>query len=259
MGLCLNNVTLHTLWTTATLPNSGFDRWIEYAEHYEAHLPRPSAVAPKMRMLEIGVQSGGSAQLWSKCYGETIYYTGVDIDPACKRSHAPDQGVHIEIGSAMNSTFLLDICKRHGPFDVVIDDGGHTARMINSAISVLFSNDACMAPRSVYVVEDLHVMRLCETDHSYCSEPSEISGMPSLAFQSMHDYHFKSKNGGRSPPATIFTGRIAAIYLYDSIAFYVRASPQPKIHRIKRGRSFFTNKEATLNDLGAYARKNSSA
>ena len=77
---CVTGESLAGVWKTyGRLHNetAGFDRWLEYAPHYERHLPRPFATTlpaaaaaaaagtappprPPVRMLEIGVQSGGS-------------------------------------------------------------------------------------------------------------------------------------------------------------------------------------------------------
>jgi hypothetical protein len=33
--------------------------------------------------------------------------------------------VKIEIGDQADPMFLLDVAAKHGPFDVIVDDGGH--------------------------------------------------------------------------------------------------------------------------------------
>lgn len=56
------------------------------------------------------------------------------------------------------------VCEAHGPFDVIIDDGGHTAQMINVAAELLFPDGTCLnnvSGAAVYVVEDLLVMTRC--------------------------------------------------------------------------------------------------
>lgn len=242
---CVDGHSIRETWASHHHAH-GLDRWLNYAEYYEAHLPRPRTNA-SVKLLEIGVQSGGSARAWRKCYGEGIRYVGVDIDRRCNRSHSPAEGIFIEIGSAMDPKFMQDVCARHGPFDVVIDDGGHTSRMIDQTASVIFPNDSCMASNSVYVVEDLLVMSRCDEKKSYCGKPSEISGAPCIAYESMHDNIFpRTLNKTR----TIWSGHIQAIHLYHSIAFYVRGQPPP-LQRVRKGR-FFTNSEELLNGRVSY-------
>ena len=47
------------------------------------------------------------------------------------RQLEPEQ-LHIAIGSQLNASFLLSLCRAHGPFDVVIDDAAHMAAMTPS-------------------------------------------------------------------------------------------------------------------------------
>ena len=230
----------------------GLDRWLEYANAYSHHIPSPLGRTSTVRMLEVGVQSGGSAVAWKTCYGTLLRYVGVDIDPRCARSRNESAGVFVEIGSVFDNAFLKEVCRRHGPFDVIIDDGGHTAAMVKATISALFDDDSCMAPHSVYVVEDLMVMARCGGDKSYCEAPSDFTKLPSSAFESMHDYWFKTRDTTQPAPS-IFGGSLHAIHLYDSIAFYVRRAPQSRLTRIKLGTDWFPNEEAKLNRVDTYA------
>ena len=106
-------------------------------------------------MLEIGVQSGGSTRVWSQYFGENLNYTGLDINPNCAQFEMPEKGIHILTGSQMDEQLLLRVCRDYGPFDIVIDDGGHTSEMIMRSFNVLFG---CMHDEGVYAIEDLHTM-----------------------------------------------------------------------------------------------------
>ena len=67
----------------------------------------------------------------------------------------PEKGIHILTGSQMDEQLLLRVCRDYGPFDIVIDDGGHTSEMIMRSFNVLFG---CMHDEGVYAIEDLHTM-----------------------------------------------------------------------------------------------------
>ena len=49
---------LATLWLNYNESHLA-DRWLEYADLYERHLPPPRIDGEPLRMLEVGVQSGG--------------------------------------------------------------------------------------------------------------------------------------------------------------------------------------------------------
>ena len=80
---------LLTLYETYHGSNT-FDHWKEYAEKYEQNIyPILRNLAPEntFRMLEIGVQSGGSLNVWKNYFSSRpFYYVGMDIDERCKRS-----------------------------------------------------------------------------------------------------------------------------------------------------------------------------
>ena len=104
------NGTLRQLWLSyhsGVMSASFMNRWLEYADHYEHHLPRRAATGRVVRLLEIGVQSGGSVQMWRDWFGAGFHYVGVDVDARCLRFARPEQQLHIAIGSQLNASFLL--------------------------------------------------------------------------------------------------------------------------------------------------------
>jgi hypothetical protein len=132
----------------------GFHHWVEYGRPYHENF-KHLLHKDKIQMLEIGVQSGGSGRIWSQYFGTKLNYTGIDVDPRCARSEMPSKGIHIEIGSQLNTTLLHWICEKFGPFDIIVDDGGHTTEMIMTSLNILFF---CMNDKGVYAVEDIHTM-----------------------------------------------------------------------------------------------------
>jgi len=104
-------------------------------------------------MLEIGVQNGGSIEIWSMYFGNLLRYTGVDLNPKCLQFNDPSRHIKISIGNQMNETFLEELCTRFGPFDLIVDDGAHTAQTIMTSLLSLWK---CMKHHGVYAIEDLH-------------------------------------------------------------------------------------------------------
>jgi len=137
----------------------GLSHYRKYGPAYDEniHQLREKAVISekKVKMLEIGIQSGGSTRVWKRYFRGTLAYTGVDINPRCKQFDSPSEGITIEIGSQLNKTFLSYLCTTYGPFDLVVDDGGHTNEMIMTTLLVLWR---CLSDNAVYVIEDLHTL-----------------------------------------------------------------------------------------------------
>ena len=164
------------------------DRWLEYAEFYERHLPKPDGATP-VRLLEIGVQSGGSSRVWKQYYGSPLKYVGLDINHHAKRVESLADNILIEIGDQTDGSFLRSVCDAHGPFDVVVDDGGHTAHMMDSTLNFLWNASAsCLTSSATYVIEDMHVMAACEygPGYPYCQKPADVTNVVTNAFYGMH-------------------------------------------------------------------------
>lgn len=123
-------------------------KWHNYFWVYEAHLSK--FVGKPVRMLEIGVQQGGSTRLFKEWLGDESFIVGVDIDPACRDIAFP-KGIAIETGDQADPAFLQDLAANHGPFDIILDDGGHTCRQITTAFETLFPH---VNSGGVYMIED---------------------------------------------------------------------------------------------------------
>lgn len=117
------------------------DKWLHYFPIYERHFARFRGQSP--RVLELGVDHGGSLQLWKRYFGKGAEIIGVDLEIAAMfeedqiKTHCMDQ----------TSKLIAEL----GPFDIVIDDGSHQAE--HQMIS--FDN---LWPRcqGVYLIEDCH-------------------------------------------------------------------------------------------------------
>jgi SAM-dependent methyltransferase len=127
----------------------GVWKWRHYFEPYERHLAKFVGKAP--RILEIGVYSGGSLQMWLDYFGPGTQVIGVDILPECRAYAGED--VSILIGDQADAGFWARVRAAEEPFDVVIDDGGHTAQQQITTARELLTH---VAPGGVYVCEDVH-------------------------------------------------------------------------------------------------------
>jgi len=180
-------------------------------------------------MLEIGVQSGGSTRVWKRYFRGLTSYVGLDIDPRCRMFKSLEEGITIITGSQLNTTLLSKICNQYGPFDFVVDDGGHSNKMIQTSLKSLWN---CMKDNGVYVIEDLHTMnmggyinRATET-----SVFQEISEWMRIRSPSTRDYHQIELNNHSSK-------HLKKIAFYDSIMFLHYANKVPTLiqNEVKKG------------------------
>jgi len=124
-------------------------KWAHYLEVYERFF-RPMRLSA-LRILEIGVQNGGSLQLYEQYFPNAERIVGVDVDPQCREVAAGK--IHVEIGSQADAQFLASVNATHGPFDIVIDDGSHVFDHQVTSFRLLFP---LLRSPGIYLVEDVH-------------------------------------------------------------------------------------------------------
>lgn len=124
-------------------------KWKHYFGIYQRELGRFQG--KDITFLEIGVYRGGSIPMWKGFFGEGATLVFVDINPDCK-AHA-EPGTHVEIGDQADPAFLTHLAKTYGPFDVILDDGGHMMHQQITSFEHLWPQ---VADLGLYMVEDTH-------------------------------------------------------------------------------------------------------
>ena len=96
-------------------------KWLHYFEIYNRHFAK--FYDKDITIMEIGVNKGGSLQLWKKMFGSKSKIIGVDINPDCKRME--DDQISIYIGDQADRNFWKQVKSEIPQLDILIDDGGH--------------------------------------------------------------------------------------------------------------------------------------
>lgn len=127
------------------------DKWSCYFEMYDRILSdyRDKPVS----LLEIGVQNGGSLELWTKYFPLARTISGCDINPDCGHLQFSDRRIHIFVGDANSDDVYQQLVKVMAPFDIIIDDGSHTSGDVIKSFARYFPQ---LRPGGIYVAEDLH-------------------------------------------------------------------------------------------------------
>jgi hypothetical protein len=124
-------------------------KWRHYFEIYERYFSRFKGT--ECAYLEIGVQLGGSLDIFKEYLGDRTRVVGVDLNPECKQWER--DGVEILIGDQADAAFMGGVVVPRGPFDIIIDDGGHIPDQQLVSFLTLFPH---LKEGGVYLVEDLH-------------------------------------------------------------------------------------------------------
>jgi hypothetical protein len=181
-------------------------KWVDYFEVYHR------AFAPYRGMditfLEIGVQNGGSLQMWRRYFGPKARIIGMDVDPNCKALEK--DGFEIWIGDQADPAFWNTFCEANPRLDVVLDDGGHTMNQQITTFNALFP---ALRERGCYLCEDTHTSYFPAHGGGLRRPGTFLEYVKSMVDE-MHDWYHQ-------PLATLDSAYIAnylySISVYDSI------------------------------------------
>lgn len=176
-----------------------------YTPLYELHLGRMRR--HRLRLLEIGIggygaglQSGGASLRMWRSWMPRAEIVGIDIEPR----HLNEPRISTAVGDQSDEIFLRDLCRRSGPFDIVIDDGSHRSDHICASFRFLWP---LLQPGGVYVIEDLGTSYLSD----YGGGPPGTAGTSVEMVKGLLD----------SPT---LDGDVAAVHMHPHIVFIEKSA-----------------------------------
>ncbi len=198
-------------FSNARTEGRGIWKWDHYFDAYHRHLERFRG--EEVHVLEIGIYSGGSLDMWHEYFGPRCHVYGVDRQKECLRYQ--DDSTSVFIGDQADRDFWRRFRGEVPKLDVVVDDGGHKPHQQAASLEELLPH---LQPGGVYVVEDLHGPRnlfaayvdgLIEALHAYrgIDDPanperrmvSKAAGFQSL-IESIHSYPYLTVIEKRQEP-----------------------------------------------------------
>jgi hypothetical protein len=126
----------------------GIWKWNHSLDIYDRHLSRFRG--REVRVLEVGIYSGGSLDMWRDYFGPHSQIYGIDIEPACKAYER--EYVKVFIGDQGDRNFWRRFRQEVPPVDIVIDDGGHLPEQQIVTLEELLPH---LRPGGVYICEDI--------------------------------------------------------------------------------------------------------
>lgn len=128
----------------------GSDKWDPYFDVYEQYMNKFVGRSPVI--VEIGVQGGGSIQLWRKYLGPTAKVIGIDIDPGVRQNEQYyDENTTIVIGDQGSPEFWDKFFVQYPVIDILLDDGGHTMSQQKVTFEKVFPH---ISKGGVFICED---------------------------------------------------------------------------------------------------------
>jgi hypothetical protein len=205
----------------------GIWKWRHYFDIYERHFAR--FVGREVHLLEIGIYSGGSIELWRQYFGAGLRFYGVDLEPACKAYEASD--ARIFIGDQADPAFWQRTLAQIPRLDIVVDDGGHRDFQQIATLEAVLPR---LAPGGCYLCEDIHGVG--HGFHAY------ISGMA----RNLHAMGATVDDDPYRRLPTRFQRAVHAISVYPFVTVVERCQAEPNVLEApKRGSRWQPFYEAT--------------
>ncbi len=127
------------------------DKWsaylTEYGRIFDEYRDKP------VRLLELGIQNGGSLEIWSKFFPNARKLVGCDINADCTRLSYEDPRIAVVIGDANSDAVQAAILEHAPAFDLILDDGSHRSSDIARSFARYFP---FLVDGGIYTIEDLH-------------------------------------------------------------------------------------------------------
>lgn len=206
------------------------DKWSLYLDEWD----RVFSPIRKNRinLLEIGVQNGGSLEIWGKYFYNAERIVGCDIDEKCRCVQIDDPRVSVIIGDANDESTQNEIKAKAPIFDLIIDDGSHKSSDI---IRSFFRYFPLLSEDGIYLVEDLHTSYWADYEGGLHNPYSAISffkrlvdivnhehwrnGQPSISFLSGFSKYFNKELNSS------FLEKIHSVEFLNSLCIIRTAAP----------------------------------
>jgi len=199
-----------------------FDKWVHYFDIYQRTLL--PYVGTDVRVLEIGVFHGGGLDQLRALLGPDAVLVGADVDPAARDACAGR--FEVAIGDQTDPVFLDSVVADYGPFDVIIDDGGHSMRQQITSIEHLFPT---LNEGGVYLVEDTHTSYW----PGYQDAAQSFMEWVKDRVDDINGYHL---GGHKDLP--IWTTHVAGLHIYDSVVVFDKQRRYPPFCEVAGTGSF---------------------
>jgi 23S rRNA U2552 (ribose-2'-O)-methylase RlmE/FtsJ len=105
-------------------------------------------------VLEIGVYKGGSMRAWHEVFPNATI-VGVDVAYHAELKLPADRAVFVKADATKKGSLAAII--KHGPFDVIIDDGNHQPEAQRITHALLMPH---LKPGGLYIIEDVKTLEI---------------------------------------------------------------------------------------------------
>jgi hypothetical protein len=159
------------------------DKWTLYINEWD-RIFSPYRDLP-INLFEIGIQNGGSLEIWAKYFTNAKSIIGCDIDEKCRELLFTDPRIAFYVGDANTNEIQEKVFESAPKFDITIDDGSHRSSDVIRSFCRYYPylND-----EGIYVIEDLHTSYWEEFEGGLFDPNSSMSFFKHLADIINHEH-----------------------------------------------------------------------
>jgi hypothetical protein len=177
----------------------GIWKFNHYFDNYERHFARFRG--QQVHVLEIGIYSGGSLQMWQNYFGPACKIYGVDIEPRCTAYET--ESVRVFTGDQSDRRFWKRFKQEVPVLDIVIDDGGHLPEQQITSLEELLPH---LRPTGVYLCEDVH--------GAFNEFAAYMCGLAQNLNSSQFEFNVDDNERRSISKTTLFQSTVSSIHLY---------------------------------------------
>ena len=199
-----------------TIPKTS-DKWDRYFDVYDRHLAKFKG--KDITFIEVGVQNGGSLEMWSRYFGPESKLYGIDIDPACANLRYDNPNIKIIIGDQSSEEFWDKTISEIGFIEVMVEDGGHRMDQQIMTFEKVFP---IINSGGVYICEDTHTSYWNTFGGGYKNMASFIEY--SKDFADVVHYDFLENGHGQIENKFNISKGLSSVAFYDSMVVFEKSS-----------------------------------
>lgn len=202
------------------------NKWSHYPFIYDRLLASHLDAGQPLVLLEIGVQNGGSLEIWEKYLPPGSEIHGLDINPKClELDFGAHSHIHFHHGDAADADSVNRLFAAQ-KFDIIVDDASHMSADVIAAFIHLFKK---LNPAGIYIVEELGASYSKAYGGGLHRKDASVEFFKNFADTVNYGYYGADDLAavtGRSPFLRGYRQEIASICFYNSVCAITKsASP----------------------------------
>lgn len=185
-------------------------KWEPYFDVYERYFSKFRNTS--LTMIEIGVDQGGSLQLWREYFGPNARIIGIDNNIDCIQYN---DVAEIYIGDQEDTNFWDQTLSKIDNIDIILDDGGHLNNQQIVTFEKLFPK---LNYNGVYICEDTHTSywpRLNSYQDSFINYSKKL-------IDYMHSRFDESKQFNFDDTLANIVNELDSITFYNSMVVFTK-------------------------------------